>query len=181
MKLGTKAKEAMKQIGRMMHIDVLLRGLWHKTSRYRLHISNQELAWRQQAELEAENRRQEDEARLQVQIEAEQKELARQQLEIQQHSNHILRLAQSVKAALDTEDSVRVYQYFYLDQKGEQCYNGGAERYIRDLAALLALEHKRVTLVQMGDVESGDVWKRQADGMTIIGIPCTFFEYKEVA
>ena len=181
MEKGANAKATRKKLCRAAHINGPLRSIWHKTSRYQLHICQQELAWRQQAELEAENRRQEDEARLQVQIEAEQKELARQQLEIQQHSNHILRLAQSVKAALDTEDSVRVYQYFYLDQKGEQCYNGGAERYIRDLAALLALEHKRVTLVQMGDVESGDVWKRQADGMTIIGIPCTFFEYKEVA
>lgn len=191
--MGIKAGivSTLKKVCHAAHIDGPLRSLWRKTSRYQLRICKQELAWKRQAELAEEQRQRAEEERRRAEEErrrAEEERLAEErraqaqrELEAQKHREQILRMAQGVKAALGDEDAtVHIYQYFYLDTKGEQCYNGGAERYIRDLAALLAREHRRVTLVQMGDAESGDVWTREQDGMTIVGVPCTYFEYPEV-
>lgn len=176
MGIKTKAKTAIKRTCRILHLDGVVKKMWHKTSRYQLRICEQEFARIREAEA---LRRREEEER-QAQIDAEERALAAELQRKQRYANHILRLAESVKSMLEDTDSVCVYQYFYLDEKGEKCFNGGAERYVRDLTALIAQHGQSVTLLQVGDAESMEPWRRERDGLRIIGIPCTFHEYADV-
>lgn len=173
MGISTKVKATIKRIYRKMHLDSIFQKAWHKTSRYKLHVSNQELAWLREA---AQKWQREEDAR-QRQEEKWQWRAAQAK---QRHADYILRIAQGVKRIIDGMDMVFLYQYFYLDKKGEKCFNGGAERYARDLAALLAQQGESVVLVQIGDADSGEAWLRERDGMHIVGVPCTFHEYAEV-
>lgn len=36
-----------------------------------------------------------------------------------------------------TKNNVYIFQYQFLDMQGENCFNGGAERYVVDLANIL--------------------------------------------
>lgn len=107
MGISTQAKAILKKLCRVAHIDGPLRKLWRKSSRYRLHVSNQELTWMREAALERENQRHEEARQreeAQRKEEQRQKEAQREeekrQLSAQQHHDHILRILQSVKAAL---------------------------------------------------------------------------------
>ncbi|MEG0513517.1 MAG: hypothetical protein RR653_12475, partial [Clostridia bacterium] len=127
MQIKRRMKATLKTVCHATHIDGGLKRIWHKTSRYRLHIAQQQLFEQQQL------------------LEQQQKQQQRQKK--QAYASHILQIAQSIKSLLDHEQGVLVYQYFYLDEQGKACFNGGAERYIRDLAALLLKQGQSTTLV----------------------------------
>lgn len=176
MQIKRRMKATLKTVCHATHIDGGLKRIWHKTSRYRLHIAQQELLWLK--EIEAKQKQQQQLFEQQQLLEQQQKQQQRQKK--QAYASHILQIAQSIKSLLDHEQGVLVYQYFYLDEQGKACFNGGAERYIRDLAALLLKQGQSTTLVQIGDAQSGEPWQCERDGMKIVGIPCSFHEYADV-
>lgn len=57
-----------------------------------------------------------------------------------------------------------------FDTSGEKCYNGGAERYVADLADVLHEHGYEPILIQMGDKTVG-LWQRTVKNLKIIGIP----------
>jgi glycosyltransferase involved in cell wall biosynthesis len=93
----------------------------------------------------------------------------------------LLRIAEEAKRMLSGSTSVYIYQYLFFDTKGETCFNDGAERYLRDLAELIAKLGKSVTLIQLGDESSCKIWRRSIAGMEVLGLPCSFFDYPKVA
>lgn len=69
-----------------------------------------------------------------------------------------------------TGQIVLIFQHQMYDIRGEKCYNGGAERYVTDLADILTQRGFTPILIQMGDKNVG-LWKRTVGKLTIFGLP----------
>ena len=67
------------------------------------------------------------------------------------------------------DNSVIILQHQFYDKCGENCFNGGAERYVKDLAFLIK-EHGACVLLQMGNKE---IWTKQVENMLVIGVPAS--------
>ena len=70
------------------------------------------------------------------------------------------------------ETAVLIFQHQFFDLGGKQCFNGGAERYVKDLAKILSDENMTPILIQMSD--SG-LWRKTVGKMQVIGIPVKDF------
>lgn len=66
------------------------------------------------------------------------------------------------------DNTVLIFQHQFFDFGGNQCFNGGAERYVKDLADILRDEKFTPILIQMSD--SG-LWRKKVGNLQIIGIP----------
>lgn len=85
------------------------------------------------------------------------------------------------------ENAVLIFQYQMYDIYGDKCYNGGAERYVTDLADILISCGYTPILIQMGNSDSG-LWERQVGNLRIFGLPVKnytetigfFYKYKFV-
>jgi glycosyltransferase involved in cell wall biosynthesis len=69
----------------------------------------------------------------------------------------------------DFADTVLIFQRQFFNTSGAECYNGGAERYCRDMAAVLAEAGYSVVLVQRGDGKK--VWRRKVGCLEVVGLP----------
>ena len=65
-------------------------------------------------------------------------------------------------------NTVLIFQCSFFDQDGKQCFNGGGERYVRDLAKLLAEAGKTPIVIQQGNKK---LWERKIDDVRIVGLP----------
>lgn len=81
----------------------------------------------------------------------------------------IKRIIADVESRYDGR-TVLIFQHQMYDTHGEKCYNGGAERYVADLADILAARGFTPVLVQMGDEKTG-LWSRRIGNLTIFGLP----------
>lgn len=75
------------------------------------------------------------------------------------------------------DNVVLIFQAQFLDLKGEVCFNGGAERYVRDLSDILIHQKYTPILIQMAD----SFWKKEIGSMTVIGLPAiNIYAYKQI-
>lgn len=77
------------------------------------------------------------------------------------------------------DNTVLIFQQSFFNMLGTQCYNGGAERYVVDLADILTQFGYKPVLVQLGDKESG-TWKQSAGKLDVIGLSVDLKEYASV-
>lgn len=77
------------------------------------------------------------------------------------------------------ENTVLIFQHQFFDKQGEVCFNGGAERYVVDLADILTESGYNPVLIQIGD-EYADFWKRKVKNLQIIGLSLRYYEYINV-
>ena len=63
---------------------------------------------------------------------------------------------------------VLIFQEQFFDREGQHCYNGGAERYVRDLAQVIAQFDLTPILIQYG---KDRLWKRRVNHLSVIGLP----------
>ena len=68
------------------------------------------------------------------------------------------------------ERAVLIFQVAMFDSKGEKCFNGGAERYVTDLANILSDCNYEPILVQKGE-NNNKIWERQVGKLRIFGLP----------
>jgi glycosyltransferase involved in cell wall biosynthesis len=92
---------------------------------------------------------------------------------VRKYFSFLLKKKKFKRVAFDIESSfsapvVYIFQFRFFDRTGENCFNGGAERYLRDLAEVLANSGKTPVLIQLGEKK---LWERQADKLKIIGVP----------
>ncbi|MGN0917502.1 MAG: glycosyltransferase family 4 protein [Candidatus Enterousia sp.] len=66
--------------------------------------------------------------------------------------------------------AVLIFQHAMFDTRGEKCFNGGAERYVTDLADILKSRGYTPILIQMGDAKI-DLWERNVGNLRIFGLP----------
>lgn len=67
-------------------------------------------------------------------------------------------------------NAVLIFQHQFFDKEGTLCFNGGAERYLRDLSDILTSLNYKPILVQM----AGKIfWEKDVGSMHVIGIPCS--------
>ncbi|MBD5391686.1 glycosyltransferase family 4 protein [bacterium] len=66
--------------------------------------------------------------------------------------------------------AVLIFQHMMFDKYGEKCFNGGAERYVTDLADILKANGYTPVLIQTGCEQSG-LWERQVGNLRIFGLP----------
>lgn len=79
------------------------------------------------------------------------------------------RIVQLVESQYDGR-AVLIFQYKMFDIYGKECFNGGAERYVVDLADILAARGYRPILIQMGNPD-GELWHRDIKNLRIFGLP----------
>lgn len=81
----------------------------------------------------------------------------------------VKKLIHSVESQYDGRP-VLIFQHQMYDMRGEKCYNGGAERYVSDLADILTQRGFTPILIQMGDEDAG-LWERRVGTLRIFGLP----------
>ncbi|MDL2272297.1 glycosyltransferase family 4 protein [Desulfovibrio sp. OttesenSCG-928-I05] len=67
------------------------------------------------------------------------------------------------------QNAVYIFQRSFFDRKGQECINGGAERYCLDLAEIIAEQGLCPVLVQMGH-KSG-LWQNTLGKLHVVGLP----------
>jgi len=76
------------------------------------------------------------------------------------------------------EKTFLIFQHQFFDRNAEQCFNGGAERYVRNLSDILTNAGFKAVLVQMGNDK---LWQRKVGNMQVIGIPANDCEeYQQI-
>ena len=68
-----------------------------------------------------------------------------------------------------TKNNVYIFQYQFLDMQGENCFNGGAERYVVDLANILVNRGYNPILVQASS-KNNKFWIKQYGSLTVVGL-----------
>ena len=86
-----------------------------------------------------------------------------------------IRLAKQIESKYN-DSVVLIFQVAMYDFKGEKCFNGGAERYVTDLADILLLQGYTPVLIQQGDKSTG-LWERTVKNLRIFGLPVPTSEY----
>lgn len=66
-------------------------------------------------------------------------------------------------------NTVLIFQHQMFDVAGNVCFNGGAERYVTDLADILLDAGYFPVLIQIGN-NHGDVWTKQIKNLKVIGL-----------
>ncbi|MDE6478321.1 MAG: glycosyltransferase family 4 protein [Alphaproteobacteria bacterium] len=79
------------------------------------------------------------------------------------------RIVQDVESRY-TGRVVLIFQHAMFDTRGEKCFNGGAERYVTDLADILTDRGYTPVLIQMGDAGVG-LWEQRVGNLRIFGMP----------
>ena len=77
------------------------------------------------------------------------------------------------------QNTVLIFQHQFFDYSGKVCFNGGAERYVIDLADILVQSGYTPILIQIGK-EKGPVWKKTLKTLTIFGLALKNWEYIHV-
>jgi len=81
----------------------------------------------------------------------------------------IKRIIADIESKYDAP-AVLIFQHAMFDMRGEKCYNGGAERYVTDLADILIANNLTPVLIQAGDPKVG-LWERKVGNLRIFGLP----------
>lgn len=68
------------------------------------------------------------------------------------------------------ENTVLIFQHQFFDKEGTICFNGGAERYVRELSDILTSLNYKPILIQMA---GKTFWEKDVRSMHVIGIPCS--------
>lgn len=68
-----------------------------------------------------------------------------------------------------SENTVLIFQHQFFDMDGKVCFNGGAERYVVDLADVLVKCGYKPILIQRGN-KNLPQWKRTVGNLEIIGL-----------
>lgn len=74
---------------------------------------------------------------------------------------------------------VYIFQHQFFDINGENCYNGGAERYSVDLADILHENGYVPILIQIGN-DKKDKWEKKVGNLKIIGLPVDKITYMNI-
>ncbi len=77
------------------------------------------------------------------------------------------RIASKVNSLLG-DNVVVIAQTSFYDREGNHCYNGGAERYVQDLAKIIKNNGCNPILLQFGYKH---LWQKECGNLRIIGIP----------
>ena len=83
------------------------------------------------------------------------------------YRNKNKRLADEIQK-LYPENSVLIIQKQFFDKTGSACFNGGAERYMQDLATVLNKKGYQAVLIQIG---SNKIWVQQVHHLRVVGCP----------
>jgi len=67
-----------------------------------------------------------------------------------------------------SDNTVLIFQHQFYDFMGKQCYNGGAERYVQDLADILHKNKYQPVLIQLS---FNGLWVKKIGKLSIVGIP----------
>ena len=65
-------------------------------------------------------------------------------------------------------NTVLIFQHQSFDANGDKCFNGGAERYVKDLADIMQGMGKITYLIQKGNDK---LWQRKVGNLNVIGLP----------
>ena len=83
-------------------------------------------------------------------------------------------LKQLICSVSDINNPVYIFQYQYYDLDGKNCFNGGAERYVKDLAEILSLRGYTPVLIQAAS-KHNKFWCKKMDKLLVIGIFADFY------
>ncbi|MDR1007085.1 MAG: glycosyltransferase family 4 protein [Campylobacteraceae bacterium] len=78
------------------------------------------------------------------------------------------KIAQQIELSF-SKPAVFIFQHQFFDCSAKHCFNGGAERYVCDLADILTDMGYIPCLIQMGN-KKGHFWQKNVDNLEIIGI-----------
>lgn len=87
------------------------------------------------------------------------------------HDRSYRKLVRQVESKYDGA-VVLIFQVAMYDSRGENCFNGGAERYVTDLADILLAHGYTPILIQQGDPSVG-LWEHTVGNLHIYGLPVT--------
>lgn len=89
-------------------------------------------------------------------------------------------IARQFELNLEDKNVVYIFQHQMFNILGTECFNGGAERYVVDLADILVAQNYTPILVQCGSDKVG-LWKKRIKNLTVYGLPVQdMFEYTQV-
>ena len=86
-------------------------------------------------------------------------------------------IIEELEKEINNKNVVYIFQHQMFDPAGTKCFNGGAERYVVDLADIISRYGLQPVLIQYGDPSKG-VWKKQVKNLTIYGLPVRFEDYE---
>lgn len=78
------------------------------------------------------------------------------------------------------ENSVLIFQHQFFDIDGKVCFNGGAERYVVDLAKILKGQGYNPILIQIGNEKAKECWENDVKSLHVIGLSVKKWEYIKV-
>lgn len=79
-------------------------------------------------------------------------------------------IIRQLEEGITKDNVVYIFQHQMFTTDGTECFNGGAERYVVDLADVLVKKGLNPILIQMGDKKTG-LWTKQVKNLQIYGIP----------
>lgn len=77
---------------------------------------------------------------------------------------------EKLEQEIDNDNTVYIFQIQMFDFQGIQCFNGGAERYVTDLAQVLFSCGYNPVLIQQGDSKVG-IWQKTVGNLKVYGLP----------
>lgn len=79
-------------------------------------------------------------------------------------------IVREIENEINRDNVVYIFQHQMFTRDGTECFNGGAERYVVDLADVLVDRGLYPVLIQMGDKKTG-LWSKQVKNLRVIGMP----------
>lgn len=86
-------------------------------------------------------------------------------------------IVEGLEKEINNKNVVYIFQHQMFDPAGTKCFNGGAERYVVDLAEVLHKKGYTPILIQMGSKKVG-LWKKIVKKLIIYGLPIEFEDYE---
>ncbi len=83
---------------------------------------------------------------------------------------HMRPVIEELETQINNDNTVYIFQVQMFNKQGTQCFNGGAERYVTDLAEVLIDSGYNPVLIQQGDSEIG-LWHTTIGQINIYGLP----------
>ncbi len=83
---------------------------------------------------------------------------------------HMRPVIEELETQINSDNTVYIFQVQMFDSRGNQCFNGGAERYVTDLADVLVGCGYNPVLIQRGDADTG-LWHKKIGNLNVYGLP----------
>lgn len=80
----------------------------------------------------------------------------------------LLKMVEQIENQYKDQKTVYIFQHQFFDATGSFCFNGGAERYVVDLADMLHNQGYKPILIQWGDKK---LWHKTVKNLEVFGIP----------